>query len=250
MPKKSKEERMRENEERIAKLKLLIAEKNKKEQERIQRMNKKREDKAKEDYIKNNQVLKKYSIKNLEDAKNEVNFWGRVLGKIDNKEMFDLRGNEYFSGSAEYMPFIYNNPQYEAIPYPDPNKSSYKKIVNLFYPPFKRIVERYLDKDLQDDYQFEKGFPTRGEIANLVDSVNTVIDRYSTITSKKLITRADYTSDEYDTDSTVASDYFEEDSDSDFEGRLDREVKPLKQGRLTVVEDKPRVFIDDKSFLF
>ena len=37
---------------------------------------------------------------------------------------------------------------------------------------------------------------------------------------------------------------------NDFEGKLDREDKPLKQGRLTVVEDKPRVFIDDKSFLF
>ncbi len=53
---------------------------------------------------------------------------------------------------------------------------------------------------------------------------------------------------EYDTESTVESDL--SDYDSDFEGRLDREDKPLKQGRLTVVDDKPRVFIDDKSFLF
>jgi len=258
--------------------------------ERIQRMNKARDDKAKEDYIKNNQVLKKYGIKNLKDAEFEVRFWGDILGKIDNKEMFDLRpraddegrrtgrfsGNEYQDRPYPKHPtkeqednYIEKKKKYfmENRDYPerlgmlpfllsDIEKNRNKLVsdiytmVNEFTRAFNdNWIKRELGKTLTD-YPFQKTLPTREEIANLIDSVNTVIDRYSTITSKKKITRADYTSDEYDTESTVASDYFSEDSDSDFEGRLDREDKPLKQGRLTVVEDKPKVLIDDKSFIF
>jgi len=273
--------------------------------ERIQRMNKARDDKAKEDYIKNNQVFKKYNIENLEDAKTQLYFWSDVLGKIDNKEKFDLRTKNE-DGSAKYDEFAEMYLHYPVEPTKEEQQKwgqekydellkgmlnskkgskeqleygrmfgsfdkknplkhmPYTGLKKMFTKQFAKIIKKELGIDLgsnikgvrkRENYTFNNItkdiLPTRGEIANFIDSIHTVLDRYTTITSKKKITKADYTSDEYDTDSTVASDYFSEiDSDSDFEGKLDREDKPLKQGRLTVVEDKPRVFIDDKSFIF